>query len=216
MAVATKLTNIGAYIPFGSGIGGVIALQALLEPEYTKKHKLAISMLEQGYAVQDIVETILEDDPTPELRQIQVLDVEGNQLSYTGEGIEKSSYTGLRRKTYAGHLYGDNVSVAGNILSDEDVLIAMISYYQAEKNTLSFPLLLLNSLKAGEEAGGNARKVYPPYLKPTSEHQLEEGYSCALLIFKVGTTNAIINLGQDNNPQPIDDLIQEVHNLCSA
>ena len=198
VAVATKLTHVGSKIPFGSGTGGVIVLQGLLTPEYTAKGKRAIRKLESGKDVVTVRDYILHNDPLAGRRQFQILDIHGNQLSYTGR---QTTYSEQRFPTYSGHLYGSNVSVAGNILSSPDVVGNMLDWYKwMSLEDLTFPDLLTGTLLVAEKAGGDAR-------------DFSEGYSAALRIYRIGRKEPVLSLDLDDSETPIHDLRHDLEKL---
>ena len=215
VAVATKLTNVGQWIPFGSGLGGVFTLQALLTPEYRAKSREIIKRLENGEDPESILIWILENDHLANRRQIQIMDLAGNQASFTGVKTLSKDYHRLPFTTYAEHLYGQDVSVAGNILSNPDVVSAMLGWYESnvQSGEYSFPRLLIGTLMAAEEAGGDARKV-PSFLPEVESGILEDGYSAAFRLFKIGRKEAILSLDINNSPTPIQDLLDELENMC--
>lgn len=214
VAVATKLTNVGRWIPFGSGLGGVFTLQALLTPEYRAKSRDIIKRLEVGEDPANILTSILRGDRLANRRQIQILDIDGGQASFTGAETLSRDYTHLDTTTYANHLFGHDVSVAGNILSNDDVVPAMLNWYEDNVETgISFPRLLIGTLLAAEETGGDARETVI-WQSNNDPNILTEGYSAALRVFKIGHRDAILSLDVNNSEDPIGDLLVELDKLC--
>lgn len=79
-------------------------------------------------------------------RQLHVIDREGHIGQHTG-----SNCTG-----WAGHLAGDNVSVAGNMLAGEAVVLATLERYERSPSLLPGDRLI-TALDAGQSAGGDKR-----------------------------------------------------------
>ena len=79
-------------------------------------------------------------------RQIHVIDAHGRAAAYTGKACID----------WCGHLAGDNISVAGNMLAGASVIEHTAAAY--ERNAaLPFPRRLIAALRAGEAAGGDKR-----------------------------------------------------------
>lgn len=149
--VATKHLAVGALVPHAKASVGAIATQGQTNP------LLGISglqLLEQRNAhnskvdisVTDIIEILLKDDQNLHQRQLHLVDCNGQTAAWTGENCVG----------WAGHLTFPDLSVAGNMLVGEQVLIAMADTYQS-KAGMEFCERLLQALEAGEAAGGDKR-----------------------------------------------------------
>ena len=66
------------------------------------------------------------------------------------------AHTGGRCIDWCGHLAGDGVSVAGNMLAGEVVIAETLAAYQANA-ALPFAERLMMAMEAGEQAGGDKR-----------------------------------------------------------
>lgn len=152
VAVATKHLAVGALVPHAKASVGAIATQGQTNP------LLGISglqLLEQRFAnnsrvdkisVTDIIQILLKDDKDRHQRQLHLVDCNGQTAAWTGENCVG----------WAGHLTFPNLSVAGNMLVGEQVLIAMTDAYRA-KAGMEFCERILQALEAGEAAGGDKR-----------------------------------------------------------
>ncbi len=85
-------------------------------------------------------------DVDPTVRQLAVMDSQGNVEVYTGEHCVD----------YAGHIVGEGFSVQGNMLSGKAVIEATFESMKNSKGK-SMPVRILNALDAGQEAGGDKR-----------------------------------------------------------
>lgn len=150
IAVATKHLAVGALVPHAKAAVGAIATQGQTNP------LLGISglqLLEQRNAynkvdisVTDIIQILLKDDKDRHQRQLHLVDCQGRTAAWTGGNCVG----------WAGHLTFPDLSVAGNMLVGEQVLIAMADAYIA-KAGMEFCERLLQALEAGEAAGGDKR-----------------------------------------------------------
>lgn len=152
VAVATKHLAVGALVPHAKASVGAIATQGQTNP------LLGISglqLLEQRSAnnskvdkisVTDIIQILLKDDKDRHQRQLHLVDCNGQTAAWTGENCVG----------WAGHLTFPDLSVAGNMLVGEQVLIAMTDAYRA-KAGMEFCERILQALEAGEAAGGDKR-----------------------------------------------------------
>ena len=84
-------------------------------------------------------------DPGEALRQVGVVDADGNAASFTGEMCVD----------FAGHYVGDGYAVQANMMASDRVWPAMAEAYEHAKGDFSDRLLA--ALSAGENAGGDAR-----------------------------------------------------------
>ena len=124
-----------------AGIGAVVSQaegSALLRDEFIKK-------LHEGCTISQIMMYFREIDPEIENRQLGMITQNENGYSFTGENCIK----------YAGSRTGKDYAVQGNLLVSEKVLDNMASAY--EQTSGSIVERLYATLKAGDEAGGDAR-----------------------------------------------------------
>jgi len=143
VATATAGPMVGALVPHTRKGYGAAATQAMTNPYLAID---ALALLDSQPA--DVaLQAALGRDNDAELRQIIVIDRNGLAEGWTG-----SQCTG-----YAGHLVDDGVAVAGNMLTGENVLDAMMAQYRLHLVDSSFASALIKSLWAGAAAGGDKR-----------------------------------------------------------
>lgn len=143
IAVATRFFAVGALVPHVKSRIGAIATQALINPFYGTG---GLRLLEQGRSARDVVRAITAADAGRDHRQVHVLDAQG----------EIAAHTGTACIGWCGHLAGDNVSVAGNMLVAPAVIEDTAAAH-ARNSALPFPRRLIAALRAGEAAGGDKR-----------------------------------------------------------
>ena len=143
IAVATRFFAVGALVPHVKSRIGAIATQALINPFYGTD---GLRLLEQGSSARDVVRAITAADAGRNHRQVHAMDARG----------EIAAHTGTACIGWCGHLAGDNVSLAGNMLLGAAVIEDTAAAY-AMNTALPFPRRLIAALRAGEAAGGDKR-----------------------------------------------------------
>ena len=126
---------------------------------------------------------LIDADEGRSERQLGIVDARGGSASHTGSGCLH----------WAGGRVADGVAVQGNILTGPEVVDAMLSAFEAASGSL--PDRLLESLLAGDQAGGDARGRQ----------------SAALLVVRAGggyggTTDRWIDLRVDDHTDPVPEL----------
>jgi len=143
IAVATRFFAVGALVPHVKSRIGAIATQALINPFYGTD---GLRLLEQGSSARDVVRAITAADAGRNHRQVHAMDARG----------EIAAHTGTACIGWCGHLAGDNVSLAGNMLLGAALIEDTAAAY-AMNTALPFPRRLIAALRAGEAAGGDKR-----------------------------------------------------------
>ena len=133
LAVASRFFAVGALCPWSGGPPGAAMSQALPNPELGAR---ALMLLGQGHGM----------DRGIEQRQLHVIDSDGGTAARTGAACID----------WCGHLTGDGVSVAGNMLAGPQVSADTLATYQANPD-LPIVERLLTAMQAGEDAGGDKR-----------------------------------------------------------
>ena len=148
MATATAGPFVGWLVPHTVSGVGAVATQAMTNPY------LAIDVLDAlaSSRVEEAVEAALARDSQRDRRQLIAIGVDGRAAGWTGTQCEN----------FAGHLVGEGVAVAGNILTGEPVLEAMLAGYS---QNAPFAARLLAALQAGAAAGGDRRGAGSAALK---------------------------------------------------
>ena len=143
VAVTTRLAAVGALCPFASEHGAV-ATQSVVNVDLGRR---GVEYVDDGLAVKDALEALLNaDDGKPE-RQLHGVDAEG-EFAFSGEECGE----------WFGHEMGDGYTVAGNLLTGEAVIKETATTYEANRGG-DAPLAerLIDALEAGHEAGGDKR-----------------------------------------------------------
>jgi uncharacterized Ntn-hydrolase superfamily protein len=143
IAVSTRFFAVGGVVPHIKSGVGAIATQALLNRFYGTE---GLRLLKQGGTAQDVISAVTAADAGREHRQVHVMDAQGRIAAHTGQACID----------WCGHLAGDTLSVAGNMLAGAKVIEATAEAHE-RNSTLAFPRRLIAALRAGEAAGGDKR-----------------------------------------------------------
>ncbi len=142
IGVSTGSPAVGNRVPHVEANVGAIATQANTNIAYGTK---GLKLLKLGFSPQTSLEAMLKEDSERETRQVVIMDKNGRTAVFTGE----------KTPPWKGHFSGEDLVVAGNMLAGEDVLGAMKQTY--ERSKAGFAERILESLEAGETAGGDKR-----------------------------------------------------------
>jgi uncharacterized Ntn-hydrolase superfamily protein len=144
VATATGGPAVGALVPHTRQGLGAAATQAMTNPY------LAIDALDhlREEGAETALDNALARDADADMRQLILVDATG----------ETSAWTGRKCIGFAGHLLGDGVAVAGNLLAGPSVLDAMLSTFVRSLPS-GFAPALLQALEAGAEQGGDSRGI---------------------------------------------------------
>ena len=153
-AVASKFFAVGAVCIHVEGGVAALATQALVNPMYALH---AMPRLREGADPAIVLGDCVVPDPGGNQRQSHILDASGRIAQHTGEGCV----------TWAGHVWGEDVSVAGNMLAGPEVVRATRDGYLAATGTMAERLL--TAMEAGEAAGGDKRGRQSAALKLCSK-----------------------------------------------
>lgn len=141
-AVASKAFQVGGNVAWAQAGVGAVVTQALLLKAYGPK---ALALLKGRHDPKDVIAYLLEKDEQGARRQLAVVDAEGRATNYTGNDCPP----------WAGGIAEPNVSVQGNFLAGERVVIQMLRAFKAGKGKLADRLV--TALEAGQKAGGDTR-----------------------------------------------------------
>lgn len=144
VAVTTRLPGVGTLCPFVSE-NGAVATQSLVNVELGRK---GIEYLDDGLAVEDALEALLNADDGASNRQLHGVDREGT-FTFSGEDC----------KDWFGHLEGEGFTVAGNLLTGESVIQETANAYEdARDGDAPLAERLIDALAAGQAEGGDKRE----------------------------------------------------------
>jgi uncharacterized Ntn-hydrolase superfamily protein len=142
-AVATKAFAAGTFVPFVKAGVGAVGTQSL-----TNRYLALATLdgLERGLSAQLAIDAAIAGDEGREIRQLHCVDKQGRVAAWTGKHCVE----------WAGSVGEPFVSVAGNMLSNDNVAAATLAGFKADP-TAPLPERMLAALEAGEAAGGDRR-----------------------------------------------------------
>jgi uncharacterized Ntn-hydrolase superfamily protein len=142
VAVQSHWFSVGSIVAWGEAGVGVVATQSFVNPAFGPD---GIELLKTGLTAPEVVNKLIESDEGRDVRQLAIIDVNGNVKSYTGINCIPG----------AGHIEGDNYSVQANLMLNEKVWGAMSLAF--ENSTGPLAERMLSALFAAEEVGGDIR-----------------------------------------------------------
>ena len=180
VAVASRFFSVGSVVPYGEGAVGAVATQANADVTYGPR---GLVLLARGATPEEIVSILLRNEPADNGRQFGIVSADGKSATYTGSGCGP----------WAGGRAGPNYAVQGNILTGEDVVIAMEAAFLETDGTLADRMYA--SLIAGHAKGGDSRGKQ----------------SAALIVRKPGTgyggkNDRAIDIRVDDHEEPFKEL----------
>ena len=180
VAVASRFFSVGSVVPWAKADVGAVATQSFANTSFGWR---GIELMEKGVEPEEIVKILLRTDDNPNQRQFGIVSADGKSATYTGE----------KCLPWAGGRSGKNYAVQGNILTGEDVVIAMEETFLNTKGTLADRMFA--ALTAGHNKGGDSRGKQ----------------SAALIVFKTGAgyggyNDRAIDIRVDDHAEPFDEL----------
>ena len=180
VAVQSKFLAVGALCAWAEPGIGAIATQAWVNPRFGPE---GLRLLRDGLSARQTVERLVTEDSGRERRQLGVVDDSGGAYAYTG----------AKCAGWAGSRAGPDYAVQGNILVSDATVDAMAAAFVS---TVRRPLAerLLESLKAGQAAGGDRRGQQAARLYVVKRGA---GY---------GGGDVLVDLRVDDHREPITEL----------
>ncbi len=142
VAVQSHWFNVGAVVTFAEPGVGAVATQSFVEPGYGPR---GLYLMRNGTPAPAALAALLRADPDSQVRQVAMIDAEGNVAAHTGSNDIPA----------AGHVVGRWFSAQANLMRNADVWPAMARAFEETRGDLAERLM--SALEAAEEAGGDIR-----------------------------------------------------------
>src|SRR5215216_13183 len=142
VAVASKFPAVGAVVPWAQAEAGAVATQSFANTSFGPR---GLALMGTGFSAQETLDRLLEDDPDKELRQVGLVDAKGGAATFSGSSCF----------TWTGGVSGQGYAIQGNILANDQVVLAMEKTFLSTAGSL--PARLHAALLAGDHAGGDKR-----------------------------------------------------------
>lgn len=180
VAVASRFFAVGTVVPWAKAGVGAVATQSFANTSFGWR---GLELLEKGLTPDEALKVLLRGDDNPAQRQLGMVAADGQSATYTGKGC----------LAWAGGRNGPNYAVQGNILTGEEVVMAMEKAFLETEGSLAERLYA--ALAAGDQQGGDSRGKQ----------------SAALIVVKEGAgyggyTDRAIDIRVDDHPQPFKEL----------
>jgi uncharacterized Ntn-hydrolase superfamily protein len=180
VAVQSHWFSVGSIVSWGEAGVGVVATQSFVNPAFGPD---GLELLKSGMTADKVVDLLISEDDGRDVRQLAIIDVNGNVKSYTG----KNCIPG------AGNIVGENYSVQANLMLNDKVPGAMSKAFEESEGPLAERLMV--ALFAAQEVGGDIRGKQ----------------SAAILVVKGKSTGKVwedrlIDLRVEDNPEPLKEL----------
>jgi uncharacterized Ntn-hydrolase superfamily protein len=180
VAVQSRYFSVGPVVPWAQADVGAVATQSFVNVSYGPR---GLQLLKQGLTVDEVIAKLTGPDEGREMRQLGIMDAEGNAAAYTGKKCME----------WAGSRVGENYSAQGNILANGKVVEEMGHRFESSKGDLAEKLVA--ALEGGEAAGGDRRGRQ----------------SAALLVVRKGKGRAdfgdrLVDLRVEDHTDPIAEL----------
>lgn len=184
VAVQSHWFSVGSVVTWAEAGVGAIATQAMAEVSYGP---LGLDLLRGGKSASQALKALLATDDGSELRQVAMVDVNGEIATHTGNRCIKE----------AGHITGEGFSVQANMMLKDTVWKAMFDAYKtALKNPANdLPERLLLALEAAQNSGGDIRGKQSAAIKVVSAEQTGMPWAGVLMELRV-----------EDHPEPLPEL----------
>jgi uncharacterized Ntn-hydrolase superfamily protein len=180
VAVQSHWFSVGSIVSWGEAGVGVVATQSFVNPSFGPD---GLALLKAGMTTDQVVYKLIAEDEGRDVRQLAIIDVNGNVKSYTG----KNCIPGC------GNIVGKNYSVQANLMLNDKVPGAMSKAFEESKGPLAERMMA--ALFAAENVGGDIRGKQ----------------SACILVVRGKSTGKVwedrlIDLRVEDDPYPLDKL----------
>ena len=143
VGVQSHWFSVGTAVSWAEAGVGAVATQSFTNKSFGIR---GLTLLKEGKSAQQALDELLLDDEGREVRQVAIIDQNGNVAAYTGKKCIQ----------FANHMIGDQFSVQSNMMLTDNVSAAMAKAYKAN---LKQPLAerVLAALNAAQSVGGDIR-----------------------------------------------------------
>jgi uncharacterized Ntn-hydrolase superfamily protein len=189
VAVQSHWFSTGSVVTWAEPGVGAVATQSMAEVSYGP---LGLFQMQQKKTAPTVLRNLLEKDPNREVRQVAMVDADGNIAVHTGE----------RCIAEAGHQTGRQYSVQANMMLKPTVWPAMAAAYEVATGSLAERMLA--ALDAAQAEGGDVR-----------------GKQSAALLIVSGESNleswkgVLVDLRVEDHPEPLVEL-RRLYNIQRA
>ena len=180
VAVQSHWFSVGPIVPWARPGVGAVATQSLVDPAYGP---LGLELMAMGKTAQAALTALLAGDADAAVRQVAMVDAEGNVAVHTGE----------RAIAAAGHQTGAQYSVQANLMDRDSVWPAMAHAYENAEGDLAERLLV--ALEVAEAEGGDLRGRQSAAILVVSDEDTGRPW-----------VDRVFDLRVEDHPEPVEEL----------
>ncbi len=180
VATASKILAVGTLVPAAEAEQGAIATQSLANLSFGTK---GLELLRQGKTAAEVVSTLTQADPQRDVRQLGIVDRNGNVGVFTGKGCNP----------WCGEKVGQYYACLGNLLEGPRVIESMAKTFEETDGPLAWRMM--EAMQQGEAAGGDRRGRQSAAIVVV---QKDGGY--------IGQNDRAIDLRVDDHERPLREL----------
>lgn len=181
VAVQSHWFSVGTVVSWAEAGVGAVATQSFVNKSFGIR---GLNLLRSGSTAQQALDSLLATDEAREVRQVAIVDINGNVAVFTGKNCIE----------YASHIKGNNYSVQANMMLNNKVPQAMSVAFDKSKGRKLGERLLI-ALEAAQSVGGDIR-----------------GQQSAAILVVPGTSNnqpwneRTVDLRVDDHATPLKEL----------
>jgi uncharacterized Ntn-hydrolase superfamily protein len=181
VGVQSHWFSVGTVVSWGQSGVGVVATQSFVNKSFGIR---GLAYLDKGFTAQQAMDSLLATDAGKEVRQVAILDANGNVANFTGKNCID----------FATQIKGTHYSVQSNMMLTNKVSIAMRTAFE-KNNQLPLAERVLATLKAAQAAGGDIRGSQSAAIIVVSGKKTTEPWN-----------DKLIDLRVDDATKPLDEL----------
>ncbi|AWV96991.1 DUF1028 domain-containing protein [Arcticibacterium luteifluviistationis] len=182
VAVQSHWFSVGNVVAWAKSGAGVVATQSFVNKSFGIR---GLEMIQSGKTAEETLKTLLSDDEGREVRQVAIIDANGNVAVHTGN----------KCVDYAGHIKGVNYSVQSNMMLNNTVPAAMSKAFEENPN-LPLAERVLEALKAAQAAGGDIRGKQSAAIRVVKTKKSDEPWN----------DDFVVDLRVDDHENPIKEI----------
>jgi uncharacterized Ntn-hydrolase superfamily protein len=189
--VQSKFLGVGSVVPAARAGAGAVATQSFANYLYGPQ---GLDLMQGGLTAEQAVKKLIDEDEQRDLRQVGMVDAQGNAATFTGKGCY----------AWAGGVTGEHFCAQGNILIPGTVEAMARRYRELAGGPGELADWLVGALDAGQEAGGDSRGRQSAAVLVVGAGR---GYG--------GNNDRYLDLRVDDHPDPIKELmrITRIHHM---
>ncbi len=186
VAVQSHAFSVGSIVSWAEAGVGAVATQSYSRLDYGPE---GLALMRIGLTASQALESLVQNDPDREVRQVAMVDAQGHSAVHTGQKCIAA----------AGHIAGENFSIQANLMIDASVVPAMQVAFEATHGE-ELVERLIATLEAAQAVGGDIRGQQSAALLVVSGERHEKPW-----------LGRIYDLRVEDHPHPVEELRRLYH-----